>query len=78
MQVHKQVSINEAIPEIIPCDKHPKKQLDYWCFTCEKIICVDCVLFNHKNHKYALKDDVSKYLEMTVSLDSTHKGRFYD
>ncbi|CAF4480086.1 unnamed protein product, partial [Rotaria magnacalcarata] len=63
MQIHKQVSIEEAIPDIIFCDKHSKKPLEYWCYTCEKVICVDCLLINHNNHEYSSKDDVAKELE---------------
>ncbi|CAF3488437.1 unnamed protein product [Rotaria socialis] len=67
MQIHQQVSIEEAIPDVIFCDKHLKKSLEYWCHTCEKVICVDCLLINHKNHEYSSKDDVTKELETKIS-----------
>ncbi|CAF3599181.1 unnamed protein product [Rotaria socialis] len=67
MQIHQQVSIEEAIPDVIFCDKHSKKSLEYWCHTCEKVICVDCLLINHKNHEYSSKDDVTKELETKIS-----------
>ena len=70
MQKHQRLSIDERLPEMTPCETHPKKQLEYWCYTCKKLICIDCLLFNHKDHTYALKDDVAKELETQVSFMS--------
>jgi hypothetical protein len=70
MQKHKRLPIGEKPPEMIPCGTHSKKQLEYWCYTCTTVICIDCLLFKHKDHKYALIDDVAKEFETKVSISS--------
>jgi hypothetical protein len=67
MQKHQRLSIDEKLPEPIPCAMHPRKQLEYWCYACEAVICIDCLLFKHKDHQYTLIDDVGKEFETKVS-----------
>ena len=40
------------------CQKHPDEQLKLYCQDCEVLICRDCVLVQHKIHKYSFVDDV--------------------
>jgi hypothetical protein len=68
MQKHQRLPIGEKRPETTSCKTHSKKQLEYWCYTCTTVICIDCLLFNHKDHKYALLDDVAKEFETKVSI----------
>ncbi|CAF3992518.1 unnamed protein product [Rotaria sordida] len=68
MQKHQRLSIDEKLPEMMLCETHPKKELEYWCYTCRKLICIDCLLFNHKDHRYASKDDVAKELETQIYI----------
>ena len=39
------------------CSKHPTKELDLYCETCEEIVCRDCILRVHRDHQYDLVDD---------------------
>ncbi len=69
MQRHKQLPIDETFSDLIPCRSHPKKQLEYWCYTCVTVICIDCLLFQHKEHRYGIIADVVKEFQEKVSRD---------
>ena len=74
MQKHQQLSIDQKQSEISPCRIHPKKKLECWCHTCATVICIDCLLFEHKNHKYASIDDVAKDFEAKVSSSAISRN----
>ena len=40
------------------CQKHPEELLKLYCQDCEILICQDCVLVQHKTHKFSFVDDV--------------------
>ena len=40
------------------CSKHPTKELDLYCETCKEVICRDCILKVHRDHRYDLATDV--------------------
>ena len=40
-----------------PCSKHPAKELDLYCETCEELICRDCIVKVHRDHQYDLVGD---------------------
>ena len=40
-----------------PCPKHPAKELDLYCETCEELICRDCIVKVHRDHQYDLVGD---------------------
>jgi hypothetical protein len=67
MQKHQGLSIGENLSEMVPCEIHIDEKLKYWCRGCNILICRDCLLFEHKDHKYALIIDVAKELETKVS-----------
>ncbi|CAF4606786.1 unnamed protein product [Rotaria sp. Silwood2] len=69
MQKHQRLSSDNKALETIPCVTHPKKQLEYWCLMCSKLICVDCLLFQHKNHSYVLFDDVMQGFKIKINTD---------
>ncbi len=39
------------------CPKHPSKQEDLYCETCEELICRDCIVRVHRDHQYDLVTD---------------------
>jgi hypothetical protein len=67
MKKHLRLPISEKPLEVIPCPTHSRKQLECWCYTCEAVICIDCLVFNHKDHQYGSADDVAKEFEIDVS-----------
>ena len=40
------------------CQKHPEELLKLYCQDCEVLVCRDCVLVQHKDHKYSFVDDL--------------------
>ena len=40
------------------CQKHPGEPLKLYCQDCEVLICRDCVLVQHKDHKYSFVHEV--------------------
>ena len=64
----------EMIPpakKILYCSKHPGKELDLFCETDQELICRDCIVKTHRDHKYDLvseafpkhRDAVASHLE---------------
>ena len=52
----------------LQCSKHPDKQLDMYCETCEELICRDCIVRVHRDHKYDLVGDAfPKHKEVIVA-----------
>lgn len=41
------------------CGKHPDEQLKIFCETCSMVICRDCILGDHRDHKYHLVSEVA-------------------
>ncbi|CAF1408013.1 unnamed protein product [Rotaria magnacalcarata] len=42
------------------CSEHVDEKQKYWCSSCEKTVCSDCLLFEHKNHPFVTLEDVSQ------------------
>ena len=43
--------------QAMPCPKHPAKELDLYCETCEELICQYCIVKVHRDHQYDLVGD---------------------
>ncbi len=43
--------------EAAMCSKHPARELDLYCETCEKLVCRDCIVRVHQDHQYDLISD---------------------
>ena len=39
------------------CSKHPTKELDLYCETCEELVCHNCTVRIHRDHQYDLVSD---------------------
>lgn len=61
----------------VHCKQHTDEIIKYFCRTCSAVLCSECILFNHKEHKYArlqeaMQDEridlqkVLSYVEQTV------------
>ena len=65
---HKIVGLNEVLADATkllptkkrfsPCKKHSNKKLNIYCNTCSELVCSDCTVGLHKDHKYKLVLDV--------------------
>ena len=52
--------VTNLIPPVkktLQCSKHPDKQLDIYCESCEELICRDCIVRVHRDHQYDLVRD---------------------
>ena len=45
------------VKKVLQCSKHPDKQLDLFCETCEEMICQHCTIRVHRDHQYDLATD---------------------
>ena len=45
------------VQKTLNCSKHPAKELDLYCETCQEVICRDCILKVHRDHQYDLATD---------------------
>ena len=54
--------------KIMFCSKHPTKELDLYCETCEELICQHCTVRVHRNHQYDLVTDAfQKHKDVLVA-----------
>ena len=54
--------------KILFCSKHPTKELDLYCETCEELVCRDCTVRVHRDHQYDLVTDAfQKHKEVLVT-----------
>ena len=50
------------------CSKHPTKELDLYCETCEELVCRDCTVRIHRDHQYDLVTDAfQKHKDVLVA-----------
>ena len=54
--------------KVMFCSKHPAKELDLYCETCEELICQHCTVRMHQDHQYDLVTDAfQKHKEVLVA-----------
>ena len=67
LSTHEVISLDRLegdVTQLVPptkkvtyCSKHPIKETDLYCETCEKLICRDCIVRVHRDHQYDLITD---------------------
>ena len=56
------------VKKTLQCSKHPDKQLDIYCESCEELICRDCIVRVHRDHQYDLvRDAFTKHKDAIVA-----------
>ena len=81
---HKTVSLGDLDAETIKgferprrCSHHSGELLKLYCKTCNKLICRDCTLVDHHNHKFGFLKDVrsgiQKQVEASVKMVATKR-----
>ena len=54
--------------KVMFCSKHPAKELDLYCETCEELICQHCTVRMHRDHQYDLVTDAfQKHKDVLVT-----------
>ena len=51
-----------------PCPTHPTQLQDFYCETCQEVVCRDCILLarQHKDHEYSLITEVAQKQKMLL------------
>ena len=49
------------------CSKHKGEILKLFCNTCQKLLCRDCILVDHRQHEYVFVEDARKQIEGKIS-----------
>ena len=53
---HNIVSLGDVssapVQKVLNCPEHPKNELDYYCKTCDKIVCLYCTVRDHVGHTH--------------------------
>ena len=67
LSTHEVISLDQLegdVTQLVPptkkvmyCSKHPTKESDLYCETCEELICRDCIVRVHRDHQYDLITD---------------------
>ena len=68
-------NIVPPVKTVLQCSKHPVKETDLFCETCEEMICQHCIVRVHRDHQYDLTTDAfSKHKDVIVaSLQSVEQ-----
>ena len=54
--------------KVLFCSKHPTKELNLYCETCEELVCRDCTVHIHRDHQYDLVTDAfQKHKDVLVT-----------
>ena len=62
------INLVPPVKTVLQCSKHPDKQLDLFCETCEEMICRDCTVRVHRDHQYDLvRDAFPKHKDVIVA-----------
>ena len=75
---HEVITLNQLegdVAQLVPpkkkvmlCSKHPTKELDLYCETCEELVCRDCTVHVHRDHQYDLVSDAfQKHKDVLVA-----------
>ena len=60
------------------CTLHATEVLKIYCETCEKLVCRDCILVDHREHSYKFVQDARKLVETEMaSLKSDVEKKLY-
>ena len=66
----------------LSCPKHAGENLKYLCTQCSELVCAECILMAHKDHKYSTAEEVRHNLEIKMKelaiLAVTKKEEFSD
>ena len=55
------------------CAIHRSEQLKYYCETCNEAVCRDCVLIEHRQHKYNYIKDCKKIQKQRAALENLYE-----
>ena len=70
---HKIVTLAQLSSDVVKslerpryCTHHPEEALKLYCNTCQTLICRDCSIVNHRDHKFSFVKDVRPEVQRTL------------
>ncbi len=48
------------------CRVHPEKQIEYFCKSCSKVVCVTCIYTHHNGHHLSLFNEVTNNIKLNL------------
>ena len=70
-RTHDIVSLSSILPteEVVYCPEHQKNELDYYCKTCDKIVCLYCTVKDHVGHTHDIVEKTaSEHRNMLMKI----------
>ena len=55
-----------VVHQEVKCSKHKDESLKLYCHDCHKLVCRDCILIDHKEHKYAFVVDAAPKCKLVI------------
>ena len=53
------------------CSQHPKEFVEVYCINCEVVVCRDCALYSHQNHRFKPAEKAAAEIKQKLSSNST-------
>ena len=67
--VTKDDSFGQSTRKVLYCPEHQKNELDYYCKTCDKIVCLYCTVKDHVGHTHDIVEKIaSKHRNMLMKI----------
>lgn len=60
----------EVLHRLAYCTNHKTEQLNYFCSTCSEAVCRDCLIIEHRQHKYDYISESKKIQKHKANLES--------
>ena len=59
----------QSIEKVLYCPEHQKNELDYYCKTCDKIVCLYCTVKDHAGHTHDIVEKIaSEHKNMLMKI----------
>ena len=55
-----------VVHQEVKCSKHKDEPLKLYCHDCHKLVCRDCIVIDHKEHKYAFVVDAAPKCKLVI------------
>ena len=56
------------------CKQHGQKKAEYWCVTCDKAVCIDCIVLTHREHQFDSIAQAAAELQNKVGILTRTSG----
>ena len=65
----KQGTTGQCTEKVLYCPEHQKNELNYFCKTCDKIVCLYCIIKDHVGHTHDIMEQTaSEHRSMLMKM----------